>query len=118
MKASSEVLKLSGKRNMTLQISVSQMTDIFYILKRNLKDAAHARAVVKSIGDNLTVIDVTVADFRNAIISAMPDFEDALLAGCAARSKADWIVTRNTKDFGASPVPPITPEDFLSKFAI
>jgi predicted nucleic acid-binding protein len=114
--ASAEVLKLSDRRNMTLQIAVSQTTDIFYILARSMRDSARARAVVKNLGDNLTVIDVTAADYRRAIVSAMSDFEDALLAQCAARTKTDWIITRNLKDFKASPIPAIKPEDFLNKF--
>jgi predicted nucleic acid-binding protein len=45
----------------------------------------------------------------------MPDFEDAVIAAVAQREGADYIVTRNTKDFIASPVPAITPEDFLAR---
>jgi hypothetical protein len=29
--------------------------------------------------------------------------------------KADWIVTRNTPDYRRSPIPTITPTEFLAK---
>jgi predicted nucleic acid-binding protein len=98
---------------MTLYVTVSQTMDISYILARQLKDAVQARAIVKLVGDNLTLTDVTVADYRNAIISGISDFEDAVLAACAKRIKADYIVTRNVRDFAQSPVPAISPNDFL-----
>jgi hypothetical protein len=34
---------------------------------------------------------------------------------CAVSIYADYIITRNTKDFTASPIPAITPEDFLAR---
>jgi hypothetical protein len=34
----------------------------------------------------------------------------------AKRVKAECIVTRNARDFPGSPVPPISPEDFLARF--
>jgi len=39
-----------------------------------------------------------------------------LLACCAKRTKARYIVTRNTKDFLSSPVQVITPDDFIARF--
>jgi predicted nucleic acid-binding protein len=114
--ASAEVLKLSDKRSMTLCATVSQATDISYILTRHLKDAAQARAIVKLVGDNLMLADVTVADYRSAIASDIADFEDAILAACAKRIKADYIVTRNTRDFTQSPVPAVSPDDFLAQY--
>jgi hypothetical protein len=46
----------------------------------------------------------------------MTDYEDALAAQCAKRIKADCIVTRNTADFMASPVPAKEPSAFLRQF--
>jgi hypothetical protein len=44
----------------------------------------------------------------------MADFEDAVLASTALRENTDYIITRNTKDFSNSPVPVISPDDFIS----
>ena len=41
------------------------------------------------------------------------DFEDAMQFRCAQKAKADYIITRNTKDFTASSIPVYTPHEFL-----
>ena len=43
---------------------------------------------------------------------------DALQVACAVSVHADYIITRNVKDFMACSVPAITPEKFLSGLAI
>lgn len=43
------------------------------------------------------------------------DFEDCLQEECAVAVSADYIVTRNPKDFVSSRVPAILPNDFLKK---
>ena len=41
-----------------------------------------------------------------------------LQAASAEACNAQWIVTRNTGDFGRSRVPAITPQDFLQRFVV
>lgn len=43
------------------------------------------------------------------------DFEDCLQAECAEAFPADYIVTRNVKDFTYSTVACITPEELCDK---
>lgn len=45
----------------------------------------------------------------------MSDFEDAVIVAAAQREAADYIITRNTKDFTTSPIPTVTQKDFLEK---
>jgi len=52
----------------------------------------------------LTVVGVTSADVDNVLASPMTDFEDALLACCAMRLKALYIVTRDGNGFHQSPI--------------
>ena len=42
------------------------------------------------------------------------DYEDDLIACSAKRNDVDVIVTRNKRDFAKSPVPALTPEEFVS----
>jgi predicted nucleic acid-binding protein len=110
---SSSILKLCGTR-ITGCIAVSQTTDVFYLLRREGIDAVSAKSIVKKMTDNVKLLDVTAPDVQNALASAMPDYEDALLACCAGRQKADYIITRNEKDFELSPVPAMSPKQFLA----
>jgi hypothetical protein len=54
---------------------------------------------------------------REAVRSGFSDFEDALQSVCAKQFEADFIVTRNVKDFKRSVIPAISPADFLEKFS-
>lgn len=45
----------------------------------------------------------------------MSDFEDALQVAAALAANADFIVTRNLQDFRRSPLPALTPPQFLQK---
>ena len=44
------------------------------------------------------------------------DFEDCLQEECAVAISADYIITRNAKDFALSRVPAILPDEFLKKY--
>jgi hypothetical protein len=43
----------------------------------------------------------------------MRDFEDAMQVAAARECTADVIATRNTRDFGGSPIPARKPESIL-----
>lgn len=51
-------------------------------------------------------------------IANFKDIEDCLQAECAVDCIASYVVTRNIKDFSASIIPPITPDDFLRLYAV
>ena len=56
------------------------------------------------------------ADALAAFELPMADFEDALQAASAMACGAQVIVTRNERDFKASPVPAMNPDAFLRKY--
>ena len=62
-----------------------------------------------------TVVSVTHEDCINALkLSAIDDFEDALVAVCAKKADADYIVTRDDKFLRAVlPVKRIKPKDLV-----
>jgi len=108
-------LKLCGAQ-ITGLIAASQTTDIFYILRREGTDCDAVKSAIKKLTDNLRVIDVNAADVENALSSDFKDYEDALLAFGGKRHRADFIITRNKKDFECSPVNALSPTDFLERF--
>ena len=93
-------------------VSASTVTDVVYILRKHLppnemKTALHTLFLIVDIANVLKV------DITSAFNSEMRDFEDAVQAACALRIGADYIVTRNLKDFENAPVPSISPENML-----
>lgn len=94
-------------------ISGHAVTNIYYILsKQNGRESS--RKLVISLLENLQVARVTDAIIRQALTSQMKDFEDAVTSAVAESEKLEIIITRNLRDFAASPVPAMVPADFLS----
>lgn len=94
-------------------VAAHSVTDVFYILRKEYSD--DERRTLLSL--YLDLVDVVGID-RGKIISAIcrkdfHDFEDCLQDECAFACGADYIVTRNTKDFEQSKVKAISPSDFL-----
>ena len=96
-------------------ISASAATDIFYIFRKAFQSAQKAKARIEQLSQIAAFVDVQGADIHTALIRSMPDFEDAVVDAVAARNGADYILTRNIRDFAGSSVPAITPAEFLKK---
>ena len=65
----------------------------------------------------LKIFDVASYD-KEAVLDAVDredfkDFEDCLQDECAKACGAEYIVTRNIRDYKNSTVPAITPDEFL-----
>ena len=114
--ASAKVLKLAESRKLTGMVTASTITDLYYILGRHIKDQAQLKALVQKFLSTVKLLDVLATDVNDAFNLPMDDYEDALFAQCAKRVKADYIITRNIKDFANSPVSCMEPEAFLDKF--
>jgi hypothetical protein len=61
----------------------------------------------------LNLVDTKAQDIWTAVGLGISDFEDTIVAAVAHSENADYIVTRNCADFVNSPVPAISPADFL-----
>ena len=67
----------------------------------------------------LDTFEISPTDTRSARFARMlpmNDFEDAMQVAAADMAKADFIITRNLKDYKASPIPAISPEEFVERF--
>lgn len=103
------------EKGFTPCIPVSSVSDIVYVLgARNYVSKKKARESISGIMVMFDLIDAIPADCAQASESEMPDFEDALIAFSAERNGVDFIVTRNKKDFRKSPVPALTPQEFVA----
>jgi predicted nucleic acid-binding protein len=114
--ASYNVLKLATIGKAEALVTANSITDIYYILHRANKDSVKSRDAIVQLLSLIGVTDVFASDVMATLSSKVTDFEDALVCVIAKRIKADYIVTRNTKDFINSPVPAVDPKDFLAQF--
>ena len=75
-------------------LTASSVTDIYYIARKRLGDGP-TRMAIQDLLDTLLVVPVDGEDCQNALSSLMKDFEDALVAACAAKARIDYIVTED-----------------------
>jgi predicted nucleic acid-binding protein len=108
------IILLASEDKLETVICASSVTDIFYICNKIFRDTSRTREVIKTLFNIFNVIDVKKKDLEEALSSEVNDFEDALISSCAKRTKSQYIVTRNIKDFEKSLVPAITPKEFLT----
>jgi len=112
--ASAAVLSLVIQGELSACIPAHALTTIHYIVAR-YGTSQQADDVIDWLLAHLEVVPEGWGEFRRARGLTMADFEDAVTASAAETAACDVIISRNIPDFEASPVPAITPEEFLSQ---
>jgi predicted nucleic acid-binding protein len=74
-----------------------------------------ARDFIRDLTEFVEIAPVSTREARQALGFPMTDFEDALQAAAALAFDALFVVTRNIRDYKGSPVPPISPSNFLKE---
>ena len=97
-------------------MSAGAVTDVYFVLNKYLHDADTVREKIFVLGNLVKICKSTPEDITSALILFIPDFEDSVIAAIARREKADYIITRNEDDFTNSPVPAVSPAQFIRKF--
>ncbi|MCI9215314.1 MAG: PIN domain-containing protein [Oscillospiraceae bacterium] len=115
-KNSQKVLYLCESGRAQGFLSASSVTDIFYLVRRQLHSVELAYQALGSVLDIVQVLTVTNEHVLEAYARRAADFEDCLLAVCAAANRCDAIVTRNKKDFADFGIPLLAPEELLAIF--
>ena len=116
LQSSHHILKLSAQDKITGFFTTNTITDMFYVLYKNSKDALKSKQAITELIKLIKLESVIPMDISLALASNITDFEDAVICFVAKRIKVDYIVTRNAMDFKNSPVPAITPSDFIDRF--
>ena len=96
-----------------LYISTSMITDLNYLLRKD-HGTLGAQELIEHTLSFLQPISCSPEDVRQSLSEKWNDFEDCLVAQCAKKIKADYIITRNIKDFDRSTIPAITPEGLFA----
>lgn len=95
-----------------LWASVQSLKDAFCVLEHYLDPVRVQRAILKAC-EVITPVGVSAEDALQAARLEWTDYEDCLIALCAGKAKADYLITRDEKGFQRSPVPVMTPEKWL-----
>ncbi len=97
-------------------ISPATLAILFYFASKKIKNK---KLVIKQLEERMQLFEFTMEDAKTvaqSFNSGFDDLEDALQYFSALNSKADAIISYNTKDFTASSIPVYHPQTYLSFF--
>ena len=94
-------------------LCATTVTTIHYLLSKYL-DKKKAIDSINSIMALFEIASVNRLVIENALKSKFSDFEDSVLHESARHAGAEYIITRNIKDFKKSQIPAYTATEFLS----
>ena len=110
---SCQVLKLCEERKIEGYITASSVTDMFYLLRKYMRNVDLAYQALGRILEIMRICGVNDRDIMAAYQKKARDFEDCLIAVCAQSIPCDYIITRNQKDFTEFNIPLLTPSELL-----
>ncbi len=111
-RASSALLGEVIRGDTAALLSAHALTTVHYIVGR-YQGRAKATEVVDWLLTHFGIASTGRAELVRARALDWPDFEDAVVAAAAESAGCARIVTRNVGDFRGSPVPALTPEEYL-----
>lgn len=105
---------LSLKDNDKCMISASSVADIYYILRKALKDKEKAKEKLESLLSIFSIATVDEKVIKNAFSLSGKDFEDDIVYSLAMASKSECLVTNNISDFTKDEIIKVLlPKDFI-----
>lgn len=114
---SATVIDLCAKQVIDGYVALHSISNMYYILRKQYSDAER-RTILKRYNEILKVAEVGNDVVDTAINNtAISDYEDTLQYACAETVGADYIVTRNIKDYGKAEIRAISPEELLKLLA-
>jgi predicted nucleic acid-binding protein len=108
-----EIFKQCIKGNVAGFSCAHEITTLNYFLNKSNKDKVKVRKTISGIIKRFKVIATDEEILTKALHSGIDDFEDAVIEVSSKENEAEYILTRNTKDFKKSMVKAITPEELL-----
>ena len=109
-----EILMQGQNNKLVCMFTANAATDIFYLYSK-AHDMQSATSVLEFLFKTYKVVSITHEDCIAALSISIADFEDALVAVCAQKARANYIITRDEKFLAdTSPVKTISPSDFMS----
>lgn len=112
-KSAEKIFLMGANHIVDLYITASSATDIYYLLRKFVKDTAQSKQIMGKLYSLIGILDVTAENCIEALASSISDYEDAVLEKVALSKSMDYIVTRNTKDYQKGTMKVILPDKFI-----
>ena len=114
---SDKVIELCADGKVEGVLAAHSITNLFYYLRKHYSND-ESRDILLGLFDIFGIEQIDTEKLKDALLNkGFKDFEDCLQTECAISARADYIVTRNEKDFVNSAVPCISPGKFCEMFS-
>jgi predicted nucleic acid-binding protein len=94
-------------------VAAHSLTTLFYLMARH-QSPEQARVGLTDLLTFLSVAAVDQAVIEQALNLPYSDFEDAVQMMAAAGSGAQYLITRNVREYRVGPLPAIQPAELLA----
>ena len=114
VKESSVIWKLCETGKAEGFVSSLTFANLVYIMRNEL-DPATIEDILQKLGLIFRSADLKASDITDAAKLHWDDFEDAVQSVTAMRIGADYIITRNIRDFSKSRITAFTPAELIAR---
>jgi len=94
-------------------ISAISCTTIYYLIQKE-NSRKKALGYTRDLLKLLSVVEVNRKTLERGLELEAKDFEDSVQMACAENCQANYIITRNSIDYKNSPIPAISPAEYLA----
>lgn len=110
---SKTVLELSESQNHHVYLSSHIVTTFAYLLEAAKVPISQVQYHINWLLETFMIVPLDSILLKNALKSRINDYEDAVIEQAAIICGATAIIIRNVKDFNASAIPALRPEEYL-----
>lgn len=108
-----KILAMGLFKDARLWAAPQSFNDMFYILRKAIDPHAIQSAFSKAYAF-INVCSIDSDDMALAARRSWNDMEDCLIAICAEKVRADYLVTRDTRGFAQSTIEAISPQELIT----
>ena len=96
-------------------VSALSFANLVYVMRKELTPEK-TEEILNYLILIFNFVEVNISDLSHAAKMKWDDFEDALQSATEERIHADYIITRNIRDFKCSKVMALSPGEFIARF--
>lgn len=111
-----ELFRRVREARVSAYITASSVTDLFYIIHKETHDKDRTYNIMENIFHLVAVFSVTEKDILDAFKQMWTDFEDCVQYTTGKNNRADYLITKNKKDYESTALSVLTPSEWLNLF--
>lgn len=115
LNSSQKILSCIERKKALGYISAISCTTIYYLIQKE-KGSKKALSCIRDLLKLLSLVEVNKKIFERGFELEAKDFEDSIQMACAESCQSNYIITRNSSDYKKSPIPTISPAEYLATF--